>query len=238
MRNQTLSFAIDLNDGSVDTNPEPVASPFQDGAYTSEDLDIDLEYLGNNMFPTVLIEKDNGVARNLGIYQEYAIEEPFFVGAITKNYPKSEYNNGRRFQTLAIHDLTGDGSPTIMDMPFKFKGFKDALARLERSIGIDIHTGDYPIFCFGGGYLTIWSWDIQRVGLWKVDNPMKPEFVGVAPIPNFFGQPIPLVGYQPDSNTRHIAPLLRPDGALGYMVPNYGPMWLEFPALMKEEKRS
>ena len=89
----------------------------------------------------------------------------------------------------------------------------------------------------GGGFLCLWHGEIGRVAVWRITDPRAPEFVGIAPTP-IHGDNLAagLVESDLPPIFRNAAPYVRSDGALGYLLPNTGIIWLEFPALMKEAK--
>ncbi len=82
----------------------------------------------------------------------------------------------------------------------------------------------------GNGFLTLSHGD--RLAVWDIRNPSEPTLVGFAPIPKWtnLDTTYTIVGHSPQLPTQ---PILRPDGALGYLT-KQGLIWLEFPALMKE----
>jgi len=73
--------------------------------------------------------------------------------------------------------------------------------------------------------------------VWRVTDPRAPEFIGIAPTPIHKDDlAAGLVESDLPPLFRNAAPYVRSDGALGYLLPNTGVIWLEFPALMKEAK--
>lgn len=93
--------------------------------------------------------------------------------------------------------------------------------RLE-STQIAMTTGNWILVRFQG---------LNRIAVCELGENGAPRYLGIAAIPP---------NIRPRNNRFHQvdSPIFRrSDGAIGYLT-HYGPMWFEFPALMKEAKRS
>ncbi len=99
------------------------------------------------------------------------------------------------------------------------------------------HFSKYFYLTLGGGFLCLWHGEIGRVAVWRVTDPYGPEFIGIAPTTIHINDwTVGLVESPLPPVFRNAAPYVRSDGALGYLLPLGGILWLEFPALMKEAK--
>jgi hypothetical protein len=85
----------------------------------------------------------------------------------------------------------------------------------------------------GGGYLGYWDESGLRVALWDVHDLDRVRFLGVCDSPP--RMPVPDIGSTMLSR-RYSAttPFLRSDGTIGFLNDFVGPVWLTFPALIKE----
>ncbi len=83
----------------------------------------------------------------------------------------------------------------------------------------------------GGGFLFYWALQIGRVAVWDVRDLTDIKFIGISNC-------LAWDHVVDHSNLRWygihpvLTPQIRSDGALGLIVDKYGPIWLEFPALM------
>ena len=125
-------------------------------------------------------------------------------------------------------------------LPFRLSGayihLYDAY-RFLRVVKNEHHEIGLPIPCsygnvtLGGGFLFYQALQIGRVAVWDVRDLTDIKFLGISSCP--------VGSYKVDHsnllwNRMHppLTPQVRSDGALGFIVDKYGPVWLEFPALM------
>ena len=97
------------------------------------------------------------------------------------------------------------------------------------------------MIALGGGFLSVWYQNPFLIAVWDVSDLSSPAYIGsTAYSPYTTGWPVSLDGggYESDFSRFSIEPLIREDGALGYLTTGGTISWLEFPALMKEANRS
>jgi hypothetical protein len=140
----------------------------------------------------------------------------------------------RLYDTSSIQDM----KMVQIHLPYRFLGAYNSILFSLRSLGYSIIKRDvsslrfpYLDITLGGGYLCVWAGQpVGRVAVWEVKDPSSPRFLGIAACPNlddFYR--ITGDGLSSWATT----PILRPDGALGFLVERRGILWLEFPELMK-----
>lgn len=125
---------------------------------------------------------------------------------------------------------------TVIDLPLRFtiplyQNFIDVSKPSSDPKGqpINVHCA------LGSEYLLVYT-TAMVLAAWDISVRADPKFLGLTDIRTF---PIPdsvnsmFRSSQPNTYT----PFIREDGAIGYLT-LYGPLWLEFPALMKEEDPS
>ncbi len=105
------------------------------------------------------------------------------------------------------------------------------LMHIYYDIGLPSPLNDICPVTFSDGYLFCWALQVGRVAVWNVHDPTNAKFIGISNCPAHFieGDHSDLLWH---SINRVITPQVRSDGALGFIMDNYGPVWLEFPALM------
>lgn len=130
-----------------------------------------------------------------------------------------------------------------LQIPFRLKEPYQYLDAVFGSIGLGwtrelLHPPTHlrcnqTLLTLGGGFLCLWACNLGRVAVWDVHNLDDIHFLGINRVPLFF----PLIDQTDDQNSYlrpTTTPIVRSDGALGYVMRGYGLVWLEFPALMEE----
>lgn len=109
---------------------------------------------------------------------------------------------------------------------FGMKGGEEALI---------IHPYDYNRITLGEGFLFYWAQFQGRVAVWDIHDLSNIRFIGISDCPAV--ECVRDHSYLFQTGMPHTCkPQVRSDGALGFIMNEYGPVWLEFPALMKEAK--
>jgi hypothetical protein len=151
---------------------------------------------------------------------------------------------GREISLLLRHE-DGTRDETTIRIPNRFFNTPYLGLKMLQRIGFPTsivdntkqHSSRHFFLTLGGGFLCLWHGETGRVAVWRVTDPRAPEFIGIAPTPIHEDDlAAGLVESDLPPIFRNAAPYVRSDGALGYLLPNTGIIWLEFPALMKEAK--
>lgn len=178
---------------------------------------------------------------------EYNIQQANEAGWTAKLYPTGYTAPVQEIQLSRNNDNNED----IMRVPIpaRFQTIPNILVKVCYRLGFQFQSSGleyYPSTCswnlsitMGGGFLCVWDAQLCRMALWRFNGTESPEFIGIAPTREFRPEQIAgLTGPDParDAIKGIASPYIRPDGALGFLFENYGILWLEFPALMKETK--
>ncbi len=146
---------------------------------------------------------------------------------------------------LFMRDENGPRDETTIPIPNRFFNTPYLGLKMLQRIGFPTsivantkqHSSRHFFLTLGGGFLCLWHGEIGRVAVWRVTDSHAPEFIGIAPTPIHKDDlAAGLVESDLPPIFRNAAPYVRSDGALGFLLPNTGIIWLEFPALMKEVK--
>jgi hypothetical protein len=187
---------------------------------------------------------DNTTDVHMATKEGKYIEIPYrFQQAILDNTLLAGISHANIHKILLIDTTDLHNPRTIsLDFPIRLKLENIVLRQWilsEKSWGYNVaslHTiYRYPVFVtLGGGYLFLWT-ENNRVAVWDIHDLNHIQFLGMAVTPN--NRPI----FDSANNTMFIhhrptMPITRPDGALGLLFHDYGLVWLEFPALMKEKQ--
>ncbi|MCG3198382.1 MAG: hypothetical protein HUU16_00655 [Candidatus Omnitrophica bacterium] len=142
-----------------------------------------------------------------------------------------------RFDRVVLYDLTDPNElrRVYIDLPMRVR-----VAAYLQDTMLGTNHDDLPevrLF-LGSGMLCAWLGGYGRIIVWDVSQPEKIQPLGCAPIAYHLGIPLNASDqfdhYYPTvyGISLPTSPLIRSDGAIGY-VTHLGPVWLEFPALMK-----
>ncbi len=151
----------------------------------------------------------------------------------------------KKIQVINVNEQ--DKKICVLPLPLRYLWMVNHLRPLIENLGYRFYqlgtTGQYINYHFYScmtldkGYLCYWDTLANRVIIWRNVDTQNAELVGILPVPilneeSFVGEMRMGNATMPNRGT----PVHRADGALGFVIPNVGIWWLEFPALMKEAK--
>lgn len=241
---------IDLSSGAVEILPATMDAAAPESLPDLENDEIVIRDMPGMKCPTIVYETVDSTTHSLmfpalgfhaRVGESIAAVVPPDWDASDPAAPETDYFKpltDRNLDDVRIYDLRNPSTPVIVPPPLQVVRYIKLLDILGfiRCLPDNARFGT-PVIAMGGGFLSVWNQNPYLISLWDVSDPSSPAYIGSAAYsPYNSGWPVSLEGggYESDFSRFSIEPVIREDGALGYLTTGGTLRWLEFPALMKE----
>lgn len=176
-----------------------------------------------------------------------AVDENFIAGFCSISSPLGVFHSEIPWahQNITLIDVRDLNHPRMFYLELdKYLYLPTQLIQAVRGSSLT-ETQGIPNLSLGGGYLFAWFQNSGHGAAWDVRDPANPRYLGRFPIPIYSAPPIDdynivwkshnIMG-PPPTMMGPTTPMIRDDGALGFVSPHYGPFWIQFPELAKEAR--